>query len=318
MIVMILQKIADNLPLIVQAGFDILIGFLKGIADNIGQVVTTAADIIINFLNGLASKMPDIVSAGVNVIVKFIEGISNNLNKITNAGADLVIAAINAIANTIETRSGELRAAGERLAWAIADGLTGGMASKARNIAAEAWELGAKAIAAIKGAIDSNSPSKESRKLGTYLSDGFALGISDLGYLSERSGAKVGSSALEAMQKSIANAGKDLDGNMDVNPTIRPVLDLSAVKRDSGLIGGMIKASSLNVDTTYAKATTLSSAEKANQIPTDGSVNTNAGGDTKIEYKQYNYSPKALSPIEIYRSTRNQLSTVKGVRSVNA
>jgi len=32
-----------------------------------------------------------------------------------------------------------------------------------------------------------------------------------------------------------------------------------------------------------------------------------------INYNQYNYSPEALSKLEIYRQTRNQLTTLKGL-----
>jgi len=315
MIMMILTKIRDNLPNMVQAGFDILIGFLTGIANNIGQVVTSAANIIINFLNGIANKMPEIVSAGVNLIVKFIEGIANNLYKITNAGADLVIAAINAVAGTIETRSQEIRDAGARLAGAIIDGMTGGLASKAANVATEAWKLGEKAIASIAGAIDSHSPSKKSRKLGSYLGEGFALGIQDLGYMSERSGARVGSKALEAMQKSISNAGNSLSEDLNLRPTIRPVLDLTQVKKDAGLISGMIQPPHLAIEGTYTKVSDLATSERikkeeardAEEIKVEDPV------QPTISYVQNNHSPKALSEIEIYRRTKNHMSTLKGI-----
>lgn len=322
MIIMILTEIKNNLPTIMQAGLDILISFLQGIANNIGRVITAAGDIIVNFLNGIASNIGRIVDAGVNIIVKFLEGIGRNINRITDAGADLVITAINAIANTIETRSGELRAAGERLAWAIADGLTGGMASKARNIAAEAWELGAKAIAAIKGAIDSNSPSKESRKLGNYLGDGFALGIKDLGYLSERSAGNLGTNALEAMKASIAKAGEGLDGNMEVNPVIRPVLDLSSVRSQSAGIGAMLTPSAIDVTGSYQTAAAIVASQREQARIDSEMMQARDEEDVQnVTYIQNLYSPKPLPRAEIYRGTKNQLSehkTQRGVLTANA
>jgi hypothetical protein len=322
MILMILTEIKNNLPKIVQAGFEILIGFLDGIANNIGQVVTSAANIIINFLNGLANKMPEIVTAGVNLVVKFVEGIGNNIKAVTDAGADLVIKAINAVADTITEKSGEMRAAGEKLAWAIADGLTGGMASKARNIASEAWELGKKAIAAIKGAIDSNSPSKESRKLGTYLSQGFALGISDLGHLSRKSSTELGVRALESLKSSIAKAGEGLDGNMTVNPVIRPVLDLSSVKSQSAGIGAMLTPSAIDVTGSYQTAAAIVASQREQaRIDEENSVRTDEEDGASVTYIQNLYSPRALPRAEIYRGTKNQLSdhkTKRGVLTANA
>ncbi|QFG08701.1 tape measure protein [Arthrobacter phage Ingrid] len=323
MILMILTKIRDNLPNIVQAGFDILVGFLSGIANNIGRVVDSVANIIVNFLNAMARRMPDIVKAGVNLVVKFVDGIADNIKQVTDAGANLIIKAVNAVADTINEKRGEMQAAGEKLAWAIADGMTGGMASKARNIASEAWALGEKAINAIKNAIDSNSPSKESRKLGSYLGWGFALGISDLGHLSQRSAGEVGSNALEAMKASIANAGKDLDGGMMMHPTITPVLDLTNVQKESERIAGLLKLPTLDVMGTYqtAAAIVASQREQARiDAENDGGPEAGEGNGPSITYIQNINSPKAISRAEIYRGTKNQLSdlkTQKGVLTVN-
>ncbi len=322
MIIMILTEIRNNLPQIVQAGFDILVGFLDGIANNIGRVVDSAANIIINFLNALANKMPEIITAGVNLVVKFLEGIGQNIEKITTAGANLVIDTINAIANTINNKRGELEAAGQKLAWAIADGLTGGMASKAKGIADEAWALGAKAIAAIKGAIDSNSPSKESRKLGNYLGDGFALGIKDLGYLSERSAGNLGTNALEAMKASIAKAGEGLDGNMEVNPVIRPVLDLSSVRNQSAGIGAMLTPSAIDVTGSYQTAAAIVASQREQaRIDAERYEAMDDEDVSSVTYIQNLYSPKALPRADIYRGTKNQLSdhkTKRGVLTANA
>ncbi|UTN91590.1 tape measure protein [Arthrobacter phage Trustiboi] len=324
MLLMILQTIEGKLPDIIQSGFNILIGFLQGIANNIGRVVTVATDIIVNFLNGIANNIGRIVEAGVNLVVKFLEGIGNNIGKITDAGADLVIKAINAVTNTINTRSGELRKAGGKLALAIADGMTGGMASKAANIAQQAWDLGAKAIASIKSAIDSHSPSKKSRKLGGYFSEGFALGIRDLGHMSQRSAGEVGSSALEAMKASIANAGKDLDGGMTMHPTITPVLDLSAVRKESDRIAGMLTLPTLNIMDTYQTAAAVVASQRE-QARIDAENDEGYPGDDprgpSITYIQNLNSPKPLSREEIYRATRNQLSEIKsskGVLTANA
>ncbi|ASD52251.1 tape measure protein [Arthrobacter phage Niktson] len=324
MLIKILTTIEAHLPQIVQSGFNILIGFLQGIANNIGRVVTVAVDIIVNFLNGIANNIGRIVEAGANLIVKFLEGIGNNIGKITDAGADLIIKAINAVTNTINTRSGELREAGGKLAIAIADGMTGGMASKAANIAQQAWDLGAKAIASIKSAIDSHSPSKESRKLGAYLGQGFALGIRDLGYMSQRSAGEVGSSALEAMKASIANAGKDLDGGMTMHPTITPVLDLSGVRKESDRIAGMLTLPPLDIMGTYQTAAAVVASQRE-QARIDAENDEYYPGDEprgqNITYIQNLNSPKPLSREEIYRGTRNQLSEIKsskGVLTANA
>lgn len=313
MILAILNVIATNIPLIVDAGFRILIGFLSGIANNIGRVVDSAVNIIINFLNALADKMPGIVSAGANLIVKFLEGIGNNVGKVTQAGADLVIKTVNEVANTIETRSGEMRAAGGRLADAIIDGMTGGLWSKAKNVAQEAWNLGKRAIEGIQSALDSHSPSKETHKLGTYAGWGLSNGIAAMGGKVENSADKLGRTAVDAIKARVADIWTQLsDEDLNWNPTITPVLDLTTVRRDAQTMGAAL-AANMAIDSTYNKATMLSAADRANRdaAAAQAEAATKTGGDTNVTYNQTINSPKAISNAEIYRNTNNQLSKIK-------
>jgi hypothetical protein len=230
----------------------------------------------------------------------------------------MIIDFVKGLATTIETKSAEMREAGGKLAFAIIDGMTGGLASKVKDIAASAWEMGRKAIEAIKGAIDSNSPSKETYKLGEYTGDGFALGISSGNGIVSKAATRLGGTAVSTLKKSIGGLASSLSSEMDMTPTIRPVLDLSAIKKDSGLIDGMIKAPSLTLDVkgSYAKASTLAVDTRSNTditpaLKSEQPVTPVAG--PKIELTQINNSPKALSTIEIYRNTNNQISTLKGI-----
>jgi hypothetical protein len=168
------------------------------------------------------------------------------------------------------------------------------------------------------GAIDSNSPSKETYKLGEYTGDGFALGISSGNGIVSKAATRLGGTAVSTLKKSIGGLASSLSSEMDMTPTIRPVLDLSAIKKDSGLIDGMIKAPSLTLDVkgSYAKASTLAVDTRSNTditpAPKSEQPVTPVAGP-KIELTQINHSPKALSTIEIYRNTNNQISTLKGI-----
>jgi hypothetical protein len=143
-------------PRLITAGFNLLMAILQGIEKNIGRIVHTVGNIIVNFLNALGKELPRITDAGVRLIIAFINGLTKAIN----------------------AHAGEMRAAGGKLALALVDGMTFGLASKAGSVASKAWDIGKGAINAIKGAIDSSSPSKEAYKLGKYVTQGFALGLS--------------------------------------------------------------------------------------------------------------------------------------------
>lgn len=191
-----LQIIIDNTPGIAQAFTVVILTFLQTLSTNVPLIVAAIMDMMIRILNAIAARMPDLVTAGVNVIVSFIQGVTNNLPRITDAGANLIITFVNSLANTISQRSGEMRTAGLNLAIAIVDGMTGGLISKVGSVASAAADLGRKAIAAAKNAIDSNSPSKEFIKIGQFAGDGFVVGMDESQGVVSKAAAGMGEAAL--------------------------------------------------------------------------------------------------------------------------
>jgi hypothetical protein len=200
-----------------------------------------------------------------------------------------------------------------RLAGAIIDGMTGGLASRAKEVADGAWKMGQDAIANIAKAIDSHSPSKETHKLGQYFGDGFHLGIASLGGKVNNTAAGMGTSAVSTLKKSMSGIKSVIEADITTQPTIRPVLDLSAVKKDSAAIGSMIKPPKLTVRTSYEQASTLAlqarTKDAGETAPTKGDAVPDSG--TNITYNQYINSPKAISRGELYRETNNQLSKIR-------
>jgi hypothetical protein len=110
--------------------------------------------------------------------------------------------------------------------------------------------------------------------------------------------------ALEAVQ-SIA------ENDMELHPVISPVLDLQGLRSKANTINSLFPSRSM------ALASSIGIGKGYEGVD-DGSVNgTKLGPGTQINYTQNNYSPKPLSRIEIYRDTRNMLSTLKGVVRTN-
>jgi hypothetical protein len=174
-----LGAIASNLGRVATAGLSILTKLLGAIASGVSNMVKTGTDLIVGFITGVANAGSRVITAGTNAIIKLINGLSSNAVKLANAGADAIVAFLNGVAAAIETHSGDIRAAGFRIGVAIADGMTGGMASKAKAVADKGWSLGKGALGAIADAVGAKSPSKEAHKIGQYVVMGFANGLSD-------------------------------------------------------------------------------------------------------------------------------------------
>ena len=287
---LLVDSVVAGVPRFVDAGMRLLIGILTGIGNNIGRVITAATTVIVNFLNGISQNMP----------------------RITDAGANLIISFVNSMANTIETRSGEMRAAGGRLALAIADGMTGGLASKIGDLANSAANLAKSAINAAKNALGIASPSKVFFQIGAWTAEGAANGISKYSHLMGNAAKNMATTSVDKVRSTISKIGDMVQGDMNINPTITPVLDLSQIEKDSKRLGGLLPGETLNIDSAYSKAVELqvdTSRSDDDERPRGGD-DDDPKGDV-YNFNQYNNSPKALSRGEIYRQTKNQLSVVR-------
>jgi tape measure domain-containing protein len=279
----LLEEIAAKLPDFIQAGFDILIGFLEGIRDNIGEVVTVAIEIVTEFLDAVAEKIPDIIDSGWNLMLSFIEGLTESVED----NLHLIIAAI-----------GDLAAA-------IIDGLVRGIADGAGAVIGALVGLALDAWNAAKRALGVESPSKKFIYIGEMLIAGLAKGIKGSRAMIPAEIKKVAKDAADGMTKVVAAIADGIDTDMDMNPTIRPIVDMSDVIQSGLLVDDIFGNKSMSL----ATAAVTSSKVPVAIVDSEG----NPVGATSIQMTQNNYSPKALSRIEIYRQTRNQLRGVKGL-----
>ena len=99
--------------------------------------------------------------------------------------------------------------------------------------------VGKAALAAAKESIDSNSPSKETIKLGNFFGQGLVIGIKDYASKVYGSAYSVGEYAKDGLSNAISRVSNLIDSGIDTQPTIRPVLDLSEVESGAGYLNAM-------------------------------------------------------------------------------
>ena len=101
-----------------------------------------------------------------------------------------------------------------------------------------------------------------------------------------------------------AAAAAAAGSGIEIQPTIRPVLDLSNVSKGVG------KLTALTSRTQVMKISAGMNRES-------GGTNQNGNDKTSVSnnynFTQNNYSPKSLSRIDIYRQTKNQFAALKGL-----
>lgn len=204
------------------------------------------------------------------------------------------------------TASNELYNAGIEAAKGLLKGLT----DQRDAISAEMTYIANAMVKSIKDALGIKSPSREFAKIGGYSVSGLMDGMQKMIPALSKSSSDLGDTALSAIKNSMSNVADALGSDMDMSPTIRPVLDLSAIKKDATLLDGLLKPKELGVTTSYDRATAIATANEANQDSSEKAL-VDVGVGTTVNFVQNNNSPKALSNGEIYRQTRNGLSVAK-------
>lgn len=289
LMVKLLETMLKYVPKMVDTGLKLLTGVLNGIAANINQVVTAATNVVTKFIDAVAQNIPKIIQSGVNLIIKFING----------------------IADAIRSGSPALGKAGGNVATAIVEGMVRGIGAGVGRIASAAKDAARSALNAAKNFLGISSPSKEFFKVGSFSTLGMANAFDKGAFAVAKAAAGVGAKALTAFKKSVAKMPDAIDGGMDLTPQIRPVLDLTDIKKGADRINGMLTTKPIEVATSYSSAKNAADGYQSNQdvlAADQATITTNEN----VTFNQYNTSPKALSPAEIYRQTKNQLSIAKG------
>lgn len=84
------------------------------------------------------------------------------------------------------------------------------------------------------------SPSRVFRKIGSWVPKGFAQGIERFSYLGVRAVEGMSNDAIDSASKVLSNINAVLTDDVNTQPTIRPVVDLSNVESSSDAISNML------------------------------------------------------------------------------
>lgn len=195
-------------------------------------------------------------------------------------------------------------------------GIIVGLEKNQAAIAKQMDKIATSMVNAIKKKLGIRSPSREFMEVGRQINAGLNKGLVDYSGQTIATSSKIGANALDAMRKSITDVGALVTEQMDTTPVISPVIDLTNVEKSVAKIDSLMGLQKLEVDTSYSSAIAASNAIQTTRQ--DAMPNTGAEVHDTLQFVQNNYSPKALTPIEIYRQTSNQLSVAKGALTLYA
>lgn len=284
--------------------------FINTVFNAAGQIIESGANAIINFVTGLGRHGERIVQAGVNTVLGFLKGVASNAVALADGAAQILIDFLNALADVIENRSDDLRAAGARIAGAIIDGITGGLASQAGEVAGMLGDIADGVISNFQGVLGINSPSTVFAEIGRQIMQGLEVGLVDGEGSATDTAVEMVGRTTKAIEKSIRDSLAGMETAAEFRPTVVPVVDLSQVHRGASDISRLMGGTSIDAEFSASQARSIASTS------TEVSDGNGSSGSGDVNFTQINNSPKALSTKDIYRSTRNQITMAKEELSV--
>jgi len=234
-------------------------------------------------------------------------GIAKNTSKVEAVVKTLVEDCVDAMRD----KEKEWKRAGKYLVNGFIEGIEDNIDRAARAAAKMAKE----ALEAAEAELDINSPSREFARLGRYVDEGFAQGILKFASVAKGATSQLGEETIQGFTDIIKHISELATDDMDMTPVIRPVIDLTDVENSEKKLNSIFDTNrAFNATASINSASRISSRMNNNQ-PDSTQINNQPTQGASFSFVQNNYSPTALSRLDIYRQTKNQFSTLKGLVS---
>lgn len=277
-------------------GQTMMTNFISGIRTGDASARSAFVTIVSGCLTAIRNKFYESNTVGQTTMTNLIAGIrtKNQLAK------DAFVQIINSCLTAIRNKYTDFYNAGKYLVEGFAKGIdeyTWYAEARARAMARAAAQ-------AAEAELDINSPSKVGYRIGGFFGMGFVNSLIDYTDKSYDAGASVAKSAKEGLRNAVSKIGDFIENGIDSQPTIRPLLDLSDVTEGAGRLSALLSRN---------QAMKISAGMERDGASVVQNGGTTPASGNNYNFTQNNYSPKALSRIDIYRQTKNQFSALKGL-----
>ena len=222
-----IKEIISVIDLLSSKDSSVLVGF----SANLKSIGEKGVD---NFIHAFTNTtaVSDIKDAGVKVISNVIKGAESK--------EDDLVKATKSIAQEGADGASDKKSAFKSAGKDLGDGLVEGIEAKEDDAYDAGYALGQAAVQGEKDGQKSKSPSKLTIQAGKWLGEGLVIGMEAMSNTVYKSGRGLGENAVDPISSTISKIGDILSNDIDAQPTIRPVLDLSEVSAGAGAINGML------------------------------------------------------------------------------
>ena len=214
------------------AGKKMLESLLNGMKPVTATILSTLTALTTQMNSNLSSKASMFHGIGATLMNKFVSGIkSKNDNVVSGSTSGLSSAVKN-----MRSYYSSFYSAGSY----VAGGFSSGIRANIQSAASAAARMASAASNAARQNLKIHSPSRVFKEIGSYVPQGFAQGISMFGGQVKKSVSTMADTATSTTQSVLAQMLSMIDSNIDAQPTISPVVDLSNARSGISALNGML------------------------------------------------------------------------------
>ena len=260
------QTLSSKKSVLNNFGSSMMDGIILGISSKRATAINNVSIMVTSMINSVRTKASLFRNASMYLMTQFISGISKSKTK----ASDIMKTMLTNTIHTVREYHTNFFSAGVYVVDGFADGIT----ANTFKAEAKAEAMAKAALKAAQEALDEHSPSKAFYKIGDYAGQGFVNALEDSNGTAYDSGYMMADYARKGLSKAIAKIQSLMNTDMDIQPTISPVVDLSNVKSGTAAIRGMF-----GQPLTIGASTSLAGMNAVNTIMRRNSQN---GGNSDV------------------------------------
>ena len=251
------KSFSASVPKLASIGTKMVTSLVNGFKSRQSAMVSTANSMTTSTIKVITSKAPLFNNAGKMLSTRFVAGLSSQRPAVSRA----LSSSLSSCVSGIRGYYSNFFNAGTHLV----SGFASGISSNSYKAVSKAKAMAEKAYKAAKDALGIHSPSRVFKILGKYVAEGFGKGITGMSSYIESSSISMARTAISGTEDALTRMADIINNDSDVQPTIRPVLDLSDIKSGAGSISQMFSnGASVGLKANVSAISTMMSRNRQN------------------------------------------------------
>ena len=227
----LVTPIKQAIPVLASVGGEISNAIVSGVNSTHGQIAASMNTMVGSAINAVRSRSSNFRAVGVSYGTSIANGIKSKSSSVSSAASS----AASSGAQGARGAYTSMYSAGSYLM----DGLKKGINDRKWVAINAAKEVAQQITKTTMGVFAEKSPSRVFMQIGRYLDEGLAIGINDSSDAATNSASNMANSVIGNVQNAISMAGDLFNANANVQPTIKPIVDLSEVRSGANAISGI-------------------------------------------------------------------------------